>query len=82
MKLGNLIDGLNVLRPFYNDPDGYHIGAEHDQFYAFKTDKPLTNEATQKMIDLGWFQDYEYTEGDEDFALRHYDADESWTAYM
>jgi hypothetical protein len=56
MKLSNFLDGLNTLRPYYNNPDGYHIGAEHDQFYAYATDKPLMPEDVQKMRDLGWFQ--------------------------
>lgn len=85
MKLSNFVDGLSTLRPYYNDPDGYHIGAEHDQFWAFQTDKPLPPEVVQQMIELGWFQEYERDDDDkddgEDFALKDYRADESWTAY-
>jgi hypothetical protein len=56
MKLSNFIEGLTILRPYYNDPDGYHIGAEHDQFFAYATDKPLSDEDVDKMRELGWFQ--------------------------
>ena len=56
MKLSDFIDGLTILRPYYNDSDGYHIGAEHDQFFAYMTDRPLSDEDVNKMRELGWFQ--------------------------
>jgi len=59
MKLSKFIEGLKTLQPYYKDGDGYHIGAEHDQFYAYATERPLTTEDVQKMCALGWFQDEE-----------------------
>lgn len=56
MKLSNFIEGLTILRPYYSDPDGYHIGAEHDQFFAYATDRPLSDEDLNKMRGFGWFQ--------------------------
>ncbi len=75
MKLKNFIDGLKILQPYYNGEDGYHIGAEHDQFYAYQTDKPLTQEDVQKMRDLDWFQP------DEDEDAPEYDPEDGWSAY-
>lgn len=75
MRLSKFIDGLNTLRPYYTDGDGFHIGAEHDQFYAYKTDKPLTPEDVQKMLDLGWFQP-EREDGD-----ANYDPEDGWSAF-
>lgn len=56
MKFSNFIEGLNILKPYYDNQDGFHIGAEHDQFYAYKTDRPLSSEDIEKMHNLGWFQ--------------------------
>lgn len=74
MKLRNFIDGLKTLQPYYKNGDGYNIGAEHDQFYAYMTERPLTPEDVQKMRDLGWFQP-EQDEGAE------YDPKEGWSAF-
>ena len=75
MRLGNFIAGLQTLQPYYDDGDGYHIGAEHDQFYANSTDKPLTPQDVQKMLELGWFQP-EQEEGEP------YDPAEGWSAFV
>jgi len=74
MTLNNFIEGLKTLQPYYKDGDDYHIGAEHDQFYAYETDSPLTPEDVKKMLDLGWFQ----PDQDEDAA---YDPEEGWSAF-
>jgi hypothetical protein len=71
MKLSNFIEGLKTLQPYYKDGDGYNIGAEHDIFYAFKTERPLTPEDVQKMVLLDWFQ-----EEDE------YNPEQGWCAYI
>jgi len=74
MKLSNFIEGLKTLQPYYAGGDGYHIGSEHDQFYAYPTNRPLTTEDVQKMRDLGWFQP-EVT----DKTLYH--PQEGWSAF-
>ncbi len=57
MQLNNLIEGLTILRPYYDDPNGHHIGAERDQFFAYATDRPLLPKPDfEKMLGLGWFQ--------------------------
>ncbi len=73
MKLSNFIEGLKTLQPYYEGGDGYHIGAEHDQFYAYITDLPLTTEDVQKMRELGWFQP---EQGDDE-----YDPEDGWSAF-
>ena len=56
MNLKNFFAGLTVLVKYSNNPDGYHIGAEHDQFFAYATDKPLEPDDVAKMREFGWFQ--------------------------
>ena len=74
MKLSDFMDGLNILRPYYAEPNGHHIGAEHDQFYAYKTDRPLSEPDLAKMRALGWFQP---EAGDDD----PYSPDDGWSAF-
>ena len=73
MRLSSFVEGLNTLLPYYQNKDGYHIGSEYDQFYAYKTDIPLPPQVVQKMLDLGWFQ----PEGDDDT----YDPEYAWSAF-
>lgn len=56
MNLRNFLRGAEILRSHYNDPDGYHIGAEHDQVYFYETSSPLSDAEYVEMIGLGWFQ--------------------------
>ena len=77
MKLSNFIEGLKTLQPYYENGDGYHIGAEHDQFYAYQTSKPLTPEDQQKMCELGWFQPGGGMSGDGG----EYDPGNGWSAF-
>jgi hypothetical protein len=79
MKLSNFMQGLEILRAFYNDPNGYHIGAEHDIFYAYATDKPLTTEALEQLVALGWFQENRSSDGE--FRVSDYAPDEAWSAF-
>jgi hypothetical protein len=75
MKLSNFMEGLQILRAHFNDDgDGYHIGSEHDQFYVYKTDTPLSDEEYKLMRSLGWFQP-ELEDG------APYNADEGWSAF-
>jgi hypothetical protein len=74
MRLNRLIEGLQILSNHYDDPTGYQTAAEHDQFYAFKTDKPLSPENAVKMQELGWFQEDANAAGD-------YDPEAGWSAY-
>jgi hypothetical protein len=80
MKLMNLVEGLQILAPFYEGGDGYHIGAEHDTFFAYSTDKPLPSAAVERLVELGWFQEDAVYE--DEFKAENYNAEEGWTAYV
>jgi len=81
LKTKNIIEGLQILLPFYDNQDGFHNGAEHDAFYAYATEKPLTDEALGKMIALGWFQE-DVAPTDHDFSKSDYSPDDGWTCYV
>jgi hypothetical protein len=75
MKLSNFIDGLKLLSQHFDNPAGYHVGAEHDQFYVYATDKPLTEADWKRLKELGWFQEGHSEEPE------FYDAGEGWTCF-
>lgn len=78
MQLSKFIEGLTILRPHYNDQDGYHLGAEHDQIYIYATDTPLSEEELKKLYGLGFFQpDVEDFVGPES-----YQPQDGWSAYV
>lgn len=78
MKLNNFIEGLKVLQPYYTKTDGFHIGAEHDIFYAYATDRPLSEADQTRMFELGWVQP-DVEEG-EDEEHGPYAPEEGWAA--
>lgn len=78
MKTRDIIEGLQTLMPFYENKDGFNTGAEHDILYAYPTDKPLSDEAIDKMIELGWHQEYDGLDYNKDFSRTDYRQDESW----
>jgi hypothetical protein len=82
MKLGKFIQGLDVLRNFYDNPNGYHLGAEHDQIYVYATDSPLPAESVKFLVELGWFQPGVNIGEDDDFKAEHYVPDEGWSVYV
>jgi hypothetical protein len=72
MKLSELIEGIKILQHYYDDPDGYHVDAQHDVILLAPTDKPLLPIDVTNIKKYGWFQ--EGHSEDEDF----YDPDEGW----
>lgn len=74
MTLGNFIEGCKILQPYYDKPNGYHLGAEHDQIYVYATEKPLSDEDVAKMRDLGFFQP--------DCSEEEYDPKDGWSAFV
>jgi hypothetical protein len=77
VKNVDLIAGLTILQPYYDGADGYNLGAEHDQIYAYATDRPLSPEDVAKMRDLGWFQ----PDQDSDEDPPPYDPEDGWSAF-
>lgn len=76
MKLSNFLEGIQILRNYYADPDGYHIGAEHDEFFMHATDRPVDDKDVRRLVELGWFQPECGFEKAED-----YQPDEAWSAF-
>jgi hypothetical protein len=83
MRLNKLLEGIQILQPYYKNPDGFECGADHDVFYMFSTDQPLPAQAVARLIALGWVQDA-VRPADEhgDFIVTDYDPNESWSAHV
>lgn len=77
MKLSDILTGISVLRPYYDDPDGYHVGADHDVIYMYATDRLMSADDVARMRELGWKQ---LDDQDEDEPV--YDHEESWSCYV
>lgn len=56
MRTIHIIAGITTLAHYRDKTDGRDLGAEHDQIFAFATDKPLSDADVEKMRKLGWFQ--------------------------
>lgn len=57
MKRTKFLLGLNILSKYYNGGNEYTMGAEHDQIYAYATDRPLSEEDWYKLTGYGWSAD-------------------------
>jgi len=75
MRLSNFMYGLAILAPYFDDQEGHHVGAEHDQFYVYPTDRPVGPRDLERLIGLGWFQ----PEAEEGAA---YDPAEGWSCFV
>jgi hypothetical protein len=75
MKLSNFIKGLQILQKYYNHGDGFHITAMADEFCAYATDKPMSDDDVKEMHNLGWVQP------NHDFYTP-YDPKEGWRVYF
>ena len=81
MRNIELIEGLQILQQYRDKPNGFDIGADHDVIYAYRTDRPLSAEHILRLIELGWHQEHDERNYNDDFALKDYRQEESWRAY-
>jgi hypothetical protein len=81
MSTKKVIEGMSILLSYYNNPDGFNVAAEHDVIYMYRTDKSLSNEDLNKMIELGWFQE-NCTSDDGEFDIESYDPNEGWQRFV
>lgn len=82
MQLFDFRKGLEILSQHFDNPSGFHIGAEHDAFYVYPTDRQMNPENILKMIELGWFQEHDERDYNNSFSLKDYRPTESWCAYL
>lgn len=81
MLLSRFVQGLQILQKYY-DLDGFHIGAEHDEFFVYTTDRPLSEKDLNKVVALGWFQREVVPADHGEFQASDYDPDQGWSAYV
>ena len=75
MELNNFVNGLKVLQGYFDNQDGYHIGAEHDQFYVYPTDNSVSEDDFRALKMMGWFQ----PDAEDDDV---YNPEAGWSAYV
>ena len=78
MKIDDIMEGLSIVRKYYNE-NCFHVGAEHDEIFAYPTDRSLSPEDVARMFDLGWIQVDVETDDDGNAA---YDPECGWVAYV
>jgi hypothetical protein len=76
MKLSAFTEGLQILSRYFDDRDGYHIGAEHDQFFVYATSRPVSADDVIRLAAMGWFQPDCGWNGPAD-----YKPEEGWSAF-
>jgi len=80
MRLSNFVTGLEMIRKYFDNPDGFHTNAEHDIFCVDRTDKPIERATVETLVGLGWFQ--EGIGGPNGYTADDYDPQEPWAAFM
>lgn len=74
MNWRNFLAGLHIIDKHVEDKSAFLLGAEHDEFYVYKPNTPLTKEEAAQMFDLGWQQPY--------CEERVYSEHEGWQALL
>jgi hypothetical protein len=80
VTIGRLVEGLQILLPYYkNGAESYAVSAQHDILFASSTDKPLEEKHLRRLLELGWFQP-EVENGES--SIDNYDVSEYWAAHI
>lgn len=79
MTLDKFLTGIEILKCYYAEPNGYKLAAEHDIIYLFATERPMIVEDVMAMYELGWFQPEVSNDGDDPEL---YNPEEGWAAYV
>ena len=81
MDLKRFIDGIEIIRRYYNKPDGHHISAEHDAFFLYPTDRLLSADDLAAVVALGWLQEgVDFDEAKDDLTAA-YMPGEGWYCF-
>lgn len=76
MRTIDIIEGLTILQKYRTSQQGFDVGAEHDELFAYATDLPLSVDDLARMRELGWRQT---NWGNNN---RDYDVSEGWGCYV
>jgi len=79
-KNKKLIAAMTVLEKYY-DTDDYHLWVDF-AINLFETDRPLSQDDVQTMIDCGFKQEFTTDGRSEIFTASDYDPEEAWRAYI
>ncbi len=80
MMTKDFVEGLNLIRPHYDDQNSYNLGAEHDIIYVYATDHPIPEESVKRLFELGWFQPEVEIDDEDEHAP--YDPEEGWAIHV
>ena len=80
MTTKDFVEGLNLLLPYYDDPEGYCLGADHDIIYIYGTEKPLPKTTIKRLCELGFFQPE--VDCEDDFQPVNYNPEEGWAVFV
>lgn len=85
MTINQLINGAAIFKKYFEDPDGYHIAAEHDQIFVYPTDFPISGEDLFELRKGGWFQEDVHSDEDDpssiEGCLHTYAPREGWSHF-
>lgn len=56
MRLDQFIAGVQIISKYYDNPRGYHIGADHDEFFMYPPDKDVSVEDRETLEELDWIE--------------------------
>lgn len=79
MNLKNFIAGIEIIKQYYNNQEGYYLRSEYEQFFLYETDRPITPEHVEMLKELDWFQPYA---DEDDEGESEYDPNIGWSAFI
>lgn len=53
----NIAEGFGILVRYFDDPNAYHVCAEHDIIYVSNPDNPIAEDHIKLLSHIGWTYD-------------------------
>jgi hypothetical protein len=57
-KIQQMIEGLTILNKYYDNPNLDYVVFYKGFIYTYKTDKAVSNDDLEKLIELGFYQNH------------------------
>lgn len=55
--LTKFMKGLEILSKYYDNPDGFHLGADHDVIYLYRPEREISDDDRVALEKLGFAQE-------------------------
>lgn len=78
----DVLEGITILLKYCTVKDGYNLSAEHDVLYFSATDQVVSEQDFDRLSSLGWSQDIDTDDEDDEAGYALYDKNKGWQTFV